>query len=58
MLEITVDIFSGRQNPSWVLADEAEARAIMRDLLKDRQLLADAPPASAGLGLRGLHNNR
>jgi hypothetical protein len=54
MLQVTADVFSGRPNPVWIIHDEAEARAILRDLVKDRPLLADAPPAQAGLGFRGL----
>lgn len=54
MLQITADIFSGRSNPTWVVADEAEARATLNELVKNRRLLADTAPASAGLGFRGL----
>ena len=54
MLRITVDVFSGRPDPSWIITDEAEARAILRDLLKDRQLLSDGAAPDASLGLRGL----
>jgi hypothetical protein len=54
MLQVTADVFSGRPNPVWIIEDEAEARTILRDLVKDRSLLADAPAAQAGLGFRGL----
>ncbi len=54
MLQITADVFSGRPDPVWIIADEAEARATLRELIKDRQLLADAAPSDAGLGFRGL----
>src|SRR4051812_8139800 len=53
MLQITADMFSGRPNPSWVVVDETEARAVMRDLSRERQLVAEGPPRNAGLGLRG-----
>src|SRR3954469_23419026 len=54
MLRITTDVFSGRPDPSWIITDETEARATLRDLLRDRQLLTDAAAPDAGLGLRGL----
>jgi hypothetical protein len=54
MLQVTADVFSGRPNPVWIIDDEAEARAVIRELVKDRSLLADAPPPQAGLGFRGL----
>ena len=54
MLQITAGIFSGRSNPTWVVADEAEARATLSEIVKDRGLLADTAPAAAGLGFRGL----
>jgi hypothetical protein len=53
MLQITADIFSGRSNPTWVVADEAEARATLSELVKNRGLLADTSPSAAGLGFRG-----
>jgi hypothetical protein len=31
MLKVTLDIFSGRPNPSWIL-DEQEAREVLRDI--------------------------
>jgi len=55
MLQITVDVFSGRPNPSYVLADDAEARATIKELVRDRALLTDAPGPDAGLGLRGFY---
>jgi hypothetical protein len=54
MLQITADVFSGRPNPVWVVSDETEARATLRELVSDRSLLADAEPAESGLGFRGL----
>lgn len=55
MLMITVDVFSGRPDPSWVMTDEAEARSLLRELAKERPLLAAAASEqSGGLGLRGV----
>lgn len=55
MLQITADAFSGRPNPSWIVTDEAEARAMLRELVRDRQVLSAAAATEAGLGFRGLH---
>lgn len=54
MLQVTADVFSGRPNPVWIVDDETEARATLRELVKERSLLADTTPAQAGLGFRGL----
>src|SRR3954468_74036 len=53
MLMITPDVFSGRPNPSSVITDDAEVRATMKDLMRERALLTDSPAADGGLGLRG-----
>jgi hypothetical protein len=53
MLRITADIFSGRPNPAWEVGDEAEVRAMLRELTADPSLLTDDTPAESGLGLRG-----
>ena len=42
MLQITVDMFSGRPNPTSVVTDDAEARAILRDLARERGLLTES----------------
>ena len=53
MLRITADVFSGRPNPSWILSDEKEARATLKEVAQIRSLTKDAAPAMGGLGLRG-----
>ena len=53
MLQITADIFSGRPNPTWVVGDETEARATLRELVRDRSLLTESGPALGDLGFRG-----
>ncbi|MBP2472119.1 hypothetical protein JOF53_000991 [Crossiella equi] len=55
MLRITADIFSGRPNPVWDVADGAEARDAVRALSRAAELLTDGVPAGAGLGFRGFH---
>jgi hypothetical protein len=53
VLSITADVFSGRPNPTTIITDEAEVRATLKDLTRERALLADGPSPEAGLGLRG-----
>jgi hypothetical protein len=53
MLQVTADIFSGRENPTWLIQDEAEARTTLAELARSQHLLTEAPPADAGLGFRG-----
>lgn len=53
MLRITADVFSGRPNPCWILNDENEVRATLKELTQQRSLIAEAAPATGGLGLRG-----
>jgi hypothetical protein len=54
MLQITADMFSGRPNPTWIVADEQEARSVLKELADRRSLLAETAPADLGLGFRGL----
>lgn len=53
MIRVTLDIFSGRPNPSWVL-DESAARDLIRDLAAHQDVATDADDDSGNLGLRGL----
>jgi hypothetical protein len=53
MLQITADVFSGRPNPSWIITEEQEARATLKDLTKEQSLLVHDASTERGLGLRG-----
>jgi len=53
MLRITTDIFSGRRNPAYYLAD-AEARALLRDVGRRRGAITDPTHGFDGLGFRGV----
>lgn len=53
MLKITADLFSGRPNRSWVVTDDQEARAILREAGDVTAQAVDAS-ANGGLGLRGM----
>jgi hypothetical protein len=54
MLQITADVFSGRENPSWIIVDEKEARAVLKEITQNRALAAEDAPQDAGLGFRGV----
>lgn len=54
MLRITADVFSGRPNPEWIITDEQEVRATLKEIAKNRNVVTQAAPESAGLGFRGL----
>jgi hypothetical protein len=52
-LQITADVYSGRPNPAWIITDEHEANATLKELARERSTLLDAAPPSGTLGLRG-----
>ena len=53
MLQITVDMFSGRENPVRIITDEAEVRATLRELARERTLFSESAPSQGPLGFRG-----
>lgn len=53
MLKVTADIFSGRENPQWVVEGK-EAQAVLKDLAQARSAVADVGSGFQGLGYRGL----
>src|SRR5581483_7888291 len=53
MLRITVELFSGRANPTWILP-EAEVTPILRDLARDRAALVGPAVWAQDLGFRGV----
>jgi hypothetical protein len=53
MVRVTLDIFSGRPNPSWVL-DEREAREVLRQVAAAREAATPADQDRGVLGFRGL----
>ncbi len=56
MLKITADVRSGLENPSWILTDEAEIRALNAQLANTPTALADTGIDPEGrLGFRGIH---
>lgn len=53
MLLVTIDAFSGRENPSYVL-DGNQSRDLLRDVSRRRQGITDVDEGFTGLGLRGV----
>lgn len=53
MLTVTVDVFSGRPNPTWVLQAD-QAHAVLRTLSLNRGVVSDMNSGHPGLGLRRL----
>src|SRR5262249_40061656 len=53
MFQITLDIFSGRQNPS-ALIDAQEARELVAELSRNRSILTSLDAGYQGLGFRGI----
>jgi len=52
MIRVTIDIFSGRENPSWLL-DEQAARTFLREIALNRSVVSDDAIESVRLGYRG-----
>lgn len=53
MLKVTVDVFSGRPNPQWIVAGD-DARKLLESIAKAPEVLDHADPSTLGLGYRGL----
>jgi hypothetical protein len=53
MIQVTVDIFSGRSNPSWLVSEE-QAREILKEIATNRGVVADVDSGYQGLGYRGI----
>jgi hypothetical protein len=54
MLQITVDIFSGRPNPVWLIDDNEEIQAILKDVATNREVIGQTMPEFERLGYRGV----
>ncbi|MFB2974607.1 hypothetical protein [Microseira sp. BLCC-F43] len=53
MLRVTIDVFSGRPNPSWLL-DENEAKEVLKEIANNRAVVASTESGYQGLGYRGI----
>ena len=54
MLKITVDVFSGRPNPTWTIDNDTVAREILTELAMNRGSSIAASEMGTHLGLRGI----
>lgn len=54
MIEIELDIFSGRENPKWILSQQEERELVDRLRAEPEQLSDVAGPEQFSLGYRGL----
>lgn len=54
MLKVTVDVFSGRPNPSWII-DGPEGKEILKDLAMNHKAIDEEDSGFQGLGFRGIH---
>jgi hypothetical protein len=55
MLRVTVDIFSGRPNPTWIITDDNEVNWIRKGIAERRGAISKAGQGFQGLGYRGIH---
>lgn len=51
MLRVTIDIFSGRRNPTWVMGDD-QAALILREIALHRSTVVNLPRHNGRLGYR------
>lgn len=52
-LRVTIDIFSGRPNPTWIVGSD-QAASILREIVLHRSVIGSPPPGSARLGYRSV----
>lgn len=58
MLKITVDIFSGRPNPTWIVTDEQVARDLLGRVAENPGVASTVGAGYDGLGLREVRVSR
>jgi len=54
MLRVTVDVFSGRPNPTWIVTDDALSSKVIQAVSEDQTLLAEPESGFQGLGFRSV----
>lgn len=54
MLRVTIDVFSGRENPTWVIDDPAAVDQLLRRAASNRAALAEVGSGFTDLGFRGI----
>lgn len=53
-LRITVDIFSGRANPTWEIQEQEQVHELIQLLAHHQEAVADVSAGFSGLGFRGI----
>ena len=53
MLKITVDVFSGRPNPTWIM-DDKRGDELLKKLSRKNQIISKSDKGYNGLGFRGI----
>jgi hypothetical protein len=53
MLKITVDVFSGRPNPTWIM-DDKRGDDLLKKISRKRQIISKSDKGYNGLGFRGI----
>ena len=54
MFRVTVEVFSGRPDPTWIIDNEAEGREILAEIAGDSQIASKPGTGFQGLGYRGI----
>ncbi len=54
MLKVTINMFSGRPNPTWVVTDDATVRKLLTAVAKNRVVAGKPGTGFGGLGFRGV----
>ncbi len=54
MLRVTVDLFSGRHNPSWIINNDKKAGDLLSEIGKNKEIVNKPGTGFQGLGYRGI----
>jgi hypothetical protein len=54
MIRVTVDLFSGRHNPSWIIGDDKRSAELIQLLKRNREIVRKPGGGFLGLGYRGI----
>ncbi|MDX2138103.1 MAG: hypothetical protein SF123_08400 [Chloroflexota bacterium] len=55
MFRVTIDAFSGRPNPSWIVDNDEDAQEVLRAIAGQREIISKPDEGFDGLGYRGMH---
>jgi hypothetical protein len=54
MLRVTVDLFSGRYNPTWIINNEKSETDLLSEIRKNKEIVNKPGTGFQGLGYRGI----